>query len=148
MPLGRLSPSPSLTMPSPTLNCVPKHHIYTSFKYLQGCWLNHFLGQPIPILDNPLGEQIFPKFQSKSWYNLRPLPLVPSLVTWEKRPTVDFRIFLDPYLNINLLPHFYPHLRKIRNTGLCMNTLFKATEHASQPILYKSLPLPKTSFPL
>ncbi|KAK4824196.1 hypothetical protein QYF61_012012 [Mycteria americana] len=31
------SPTVNLTLPSPSLNQVPKHHIYTSFKYLQGC---------------------------------------------------------------------------------------------------------------
>ena len=36
-----------------------------SFKYLQGRWLNHFPGQPVPMLDNPFGEEIFPNIQSK-----------------------------------------------------------------------------------
>ncbi|KAK4823617.1 hypothetical protein QYF61_004220 [Mycteria americana] len=42
-----------------------KHLIQTSFKYLQGWRLNHFPGQPVPMLDNPLGEEKFPNIQSK-----------------------------------------------------------------------------------
>ncbi|KAK4809530.1 hypothetical protein QYF61_015366 [Mycteria americana] len=45
-----------LALPSPPLNHVPKHHIYTPFKYLQGWRLNHFPGQPVRMLDNPFGE--------------------------------------------------------------------------------------------
>ncbi|KAK4829729.1 hypothetical protein QYF61_006190 [Mycteria americana] len=41
------------------------HLIQTSFKYLQGWRLNHFPGQPVPVLDNPLGEEKFPNIQSK-----------------------------------------------------------------------------------
>ncbi|KAK4833095.1 hypothetical protein QYF61_027761 [Mycteria americana] len=41
------------------------HLIQTSFKYLQGWRLNHFPGQSVPMLDNPLGEEKFPNIQSK-----------------------------------------------------------------------------------
>ncbi|KAK4832683.1 hypothetical protein QYF61_025144 [Mycteria americana] len=41
------------------------HLIQTSFKYLQGWRLHHFPGQPVPMLDNPLSEEIFPNIQSK-----------------------------------------------------------------------------------
>ncbi|KAK4812905.1 LOW QUALITY PROTEIN: hypothetical protein QYF61_027299 [Mycteria americana] len=54
-----------VALPSPPLHHVPEHHIYTSFKYLQGWGLNHFPGQPGPMLDNPFGEEIFPNIQSK-----------------------------------------------------------------------------------
>jgi len=52
-------------MPSPPLNHVPKCHIYTSFKYLQGWRLNQFPGQPVPTFDKPFSEEIFPNIQSK-----------------------------------------------------------------------------------
>ncbi|KAK4830578.1 hypothetical protein QYF61_011756 [Mycteria americana] len=39
--------------------------MYTSFKYLQGWRLNHFPGQPVPMLDNPFSEEKFPNIQSK-----------------------------------------------------------------------------------
>ncbi|KAK4816046.1 hypothetical protein QYF61_011054 [Mycteria americana] len=52
-------------LPSPPLTHVPKQHIYTSFKYFQGWQLNHFPGQPGPVLENPFSEDIFPNTQSK-----------------------------------------------------------------------------------
>ncbi|KAK4810927.1 hypothetical protein QYF61_013335 [Mycteria americana] len=64
-PLRSLSPTVNLTLPRPPLYHVPKHLIQTSFKYLQGWRLNHFPGQPVPMLDNPLSEVKFPNVQSK-----------------------------------------------------------------------------------
>ncbi|KAK4831485.1 hypothetical protein QYF61_017986 [Mycteria americana] len=64
-PLRSSSPTINLTLPSPPLHHVPKHLIQTSFKYLQGWRLHHFPGQPVPMLDNPLGEEKFPNIQSK-----------------------------------------------------------------------------------
>ncbi|KAK4809188.1 hypothetical protein QYF61_009385 [Mycteria americana] len=37
----------------------------TAFKYLQGWGLNHFPGQPVPMLDNPFSEVKLPNIQSK-----------------------------------------------------------------------------------
>ncbi|KAK4818698.1 hypothetical protein QYF61_017919 [Mycteria americana] len=64
-PLRPSSPTVNLTLPRPPLHHVPKHLIQTSFKYLQGWRLNHCPGQPVPMLDNPSGEEIFPNIQSK-----------------------------------------------------------------------------------
>ncbi|KAK4821623.1 hypothetical protein QYF61_026057 [Mycteria americana] len=64
-PLRSSSPTINLTLPRPPLHHVSKYLIQTSFKYLQGWRLNHFPGQPVPMLDNPLGEEIFPNIQSK-----------------------------------------------------------------------------------
>ena len=87
-PLTSSSPTINLTLPSPSPNHVPKHHIYTSFKYLQGWWLNHFPGQPVPMLDKPFSEEVFPNIQSKPpRHNLRPFSLVLLLATWEKTDT-------------------------------------------------------------
>ncbi|KAK4825857.1 hypothetical protein QYF61_003131 [Mycteria americana] len=61
----RSSPTVNLTLPRPPLDHVPKHLIQTSFKYLQGWRLNHFPGQPVPMLDNPFSEEKFPNIQSK-----------------------------------------------------------------------------------
>ncbi|KAK4814679.1 hypothetical protein QYF61_025505 [Mycteria americana] len=55
----------NLALPSPPLNHVPKHLSQTAFKYLQGWGLNHFPGQPVPVLDNPFSEVKFPDTQSK-----------------------------------------------------------------------------------
>ncbi|KAK4810025.1 LOW QUALITY PROTEIN: hypothetical protein QYF61_005088 [Mycteria americana] len=66
---GRMSPGLCWRSPlqaqNPPLNHVPKHHIYTSFKYFQGWRLNHFPGKPAPMLDNPFSEVKFPNIQSK-----------------------------------------------------------------------------------
>ncbi|KAK4813151.1 LOW QUALITY PROTEIN: hypothetical protein QYF61_013116 [Mycteria americana] len=64
-PLRSSSPTINLTLPSPPLYHVPKHLIQTAFKYLQGWRLNHFPGQPVPVLDNPFSEVKFPNIQSK-----------------------------------------------------------------------------------
>ncbi|KAK4814017.1 hypothetical protein QYF61_004647 [Mycteria americana] len=64
-PLRSSSPTINLTLPKPPLHHVHKHLMQTSFKYLQGWGLNHFPGQPVPMLDNPLGEVKFPHIQSK-----------------------------------------------------------------------------------
>ncbi|KAK4830766.1 hypothetical protein QYF61_013255 [Mycteria americana] len=64
-PLRSLSPTVNLTLPRPPLHHVPKHLIQTSFKYFQGWRLNHFPGQPLPMLDNPFSEVRFPNIQSK-----------------------------------------------------------------------------------
>ncbi|KAK4829773.1 hypothetical protein QYF61_006572 [Mycteria americana] len=64
-PLRSSSPTVNLTLPRPPLHHVPKHLIQTSFKYLQGWRLNHFPGQPVPMLDNPFSEEKFPNIQSK-----------------------------------------------------------------------------------
>ncbi|KAK4810530.1 LOW QUALITY PROTEIN: hypothetical protein QYF61_004493 [Mycteria americana] len=64
-PLRSSSPTVNLTLPRPPLHHVPKHLIQTSFKYLQGWRLNHFPGQPVPMLDNPFSEEKFPNIQFK-----------------------------------------------------------------------------------
>ncbi|KAK4831969.1 hypothetical protein QYF61_020352 [Mycteria americana] len=64
-PLRSSSPTVNLTLPRPPLHHVPKHLIQTSFKYLQGWRLNHFPGQPVPMLDHPFSEVKFPNIQSK-----------------------------------------------------------------------------------
>ena len=63
-PWRSLSPTINLTLSIPPLNHVPKHHIYTAFKNLQGWWLHHFPGQPVPVLYNPFREDIFPNIKS------------------------------------------------------------------------------------
>ncbi|KAK4814695.1 LOW QUALITY PROTEIN: hypothetical protein QYF61_025521 [Mycteria americana] len=64
-PLRSSSPTVNLTLPSPPLHHVPKHLIQISFKCFQGWRLNHFPGQPVPMLDNPFSNEIFPNIQSK-----------------------------------------------------------------------------------
>ena len=70
-PLRSLSPTinPYLT----TLDHVPQCHIYPFHVPLQGWWLHHFPGQPVPILHHSFWEEIFPDIQLESpWCNLKP----------------------------------------------------------------------------
>ncbi|KAK4827707.1 LOW QUALITY PROTEIN: hypothetical protein QYF61_020985 [Mycteria americana] len=91
-PLRSSSPTINLTLPKPPLHHVSKHLIQTSFKYLQGWRLNHFPGQPVPMLDNPLGEEKFPNIQSK-----------PPLAQLEAISSCPITCYLgeetDPYLS-------------------------------------------------
>ena len=64
-PLTVASPTVKQTVPSPPLKHVPERHIYTSLRYLPGWGLNHFPGQPGPVLDNTSHETIVPNTQSK-----------------------------------------------------------------------------------
>ena len=64
-PLRSSSPTVNLTLPSPPLNHVPKCHVYTSFKCLQGWCLSHFPGQPVLVLDHSFSEESFPNIQFK-----------------------------------------------------------------------------------
>ena len=63
-PLRSLSPTIHPTPPF-LLQSIPKCHIYTFLKHLQGWWLSHFLGQPIPMPDHSFSKEIFPDIQSK-----------------------------------------------------------------------------------
>lgn len=60
---SRTTTSPAL--PSPPINPVPRCHIHRSLKHLQGWWLHHHPGHPIPKPDNPSHEEISPNIQSK-----------------------------------------------------------------------------------
>ncbi|KAK4820326.1 hypothetical protein QYF61_023559 [Mycteria americana] len=63
--LVEIDPNSKKHIRGPPLHHVPKHLIQTAFKYLQGWRLNHFPGQPVPVLDNPFSEVKFPNVQSK-----------------------------------------------------------------------------------
>ncbi|KAK4809817.1 LOW QUALITY PROTEIN: hypothetical protein QYF61_014285 [Mycteria americana] len=88
----------SLGVRGPTLNTAFEYLIQTSFKYLQGWRLNHFPGQSVPMLDNPLGEEKFPNIQSK--------PPLAQLEAISSRPiTCDLGEETDP---TSLQPPFRP----------------------------------------
>ncbi|KAK4829714.1 hypothetical protein QYF61_006089 [Mycteria americana] len=95
-PLRSFSPTVNLMLPRPPLYHVHKHLIQTSFKYLQGWRLNHFPGQPVPMLDNPFSEEKFPNIQSK-----------PPLAQLEAISSCPITCYLgeetDPHLSNNLL---------------------------------------------
>jgi len=72
----------------PPLNHVPEHHIQMVFKHIQGWWLNHLPGEPIPVFNNIflIGPKVFPDIQPKltlvQFEAISPCP-----ITSEKRPT-------------------------------------------------------------
>lgn len=55
-------------LPSHPSNHVPQCNIHKSFKYLQGCLLNHLPGQPVPMLYKPFSEQTVTNMQLKEWF--------------------------------------------------------------------------------
>lgn len=67
-----ISPAVNPELPSPPLKHVLKHHIFTSFKYLQGCWLNHT--QPVSMLENPLKIFFLISNLTLPWHSSGPLP--------------------------------------------------------------------------
>ncbi|KAK4822228.1 hypothetical protein QYF61_011869, partial [Mycteria americana] len=73
-PFGQLG-SAVLAVSSPNFFCTPSllagQEVFRDLlpqptpRAAQGWRLNHFLGQPVPILDNPFSEEKFPNIQSK-----------------------------------------------------------------------------------
>ena len=58
------------------LKHVPQHNIQTLFEHLQGRWLHHFSGQPIPVPDHSFREVVFPNVQPET--SLAQLEAIPS----------------------------------------------------------------------
>lgn len=48
------------------LNHIPQYNIYMVLQYLQGQWFHHLSGQPVPLPDHTLWEELFPKTQPES----------------------------------------------------------------------------------
>ena len=66
------------------LDHVLKCLVYALFEYLQGWWLNHFPGQPVPMPGNPFSKEIFPNIQSK--------PPLPPLEAISSHPVTSYLI--------------------------------------------------------
>lgn len=76
---------PITTVPT---NRVPWCCISTFLEHLQGRWLNHLTGKPIPMYHHPFREEIFPNIQSElPLLQLKATTSHPIAVTWEKRQT-------------------------------------------------------------
>jgi len=75
---------PNTTMPAKPCPKVQYLHIILT---PPGMGLNHFPRQPIPMLDHSFSKFFLISNLNLPWCSLRPLPLVLSLVTCEKRPT-------------------------------------------------------------
>ena len=69
-----LRSSSATTNPTPTClpNHIPKCRIYTFFEPLQGWWLHHCRGQPVPMLDHSFSKEIFPNIQGPGCIFSRP----------------------------------------------------------------------------
>ncbi|KAK4819531.1 LOW QUALITY PROTEIN: hypothetical protein QYF61_006024 [Mycteria americana] len=79
--------SPSLEILKSHLDMVLGHWLLVALLE-QGWRLNHFPGQPVPMLGNPFSEVKFPNIQSKPpLAQFEAISSRLSLVTWEKRPT-------------------------------------------------------------
>ncbi|KAK4814248.1 hypothetical protein QYF61_012744, partial [Mycteria americana] len=124
-PLRSLSPTVNLTLPRPPLCHVPKHLIQKSFKYLQGWRLNHFPGQPVPMLDNPFSEVKFPNIQSK--------PPLAQLEAISSRP-------ITCYLGRRDRPPPLYNLLSVR--GPKLNTVFEVRPHQCQVQGHDHFPSP------
>lgn len=77
------------------MNHVPKCHIYTSSKYFQEWRCNHSLRSLLQCFTTLLVKNSFLKSNLNwPWHNSKTFPLVPSLVTLEKRPT-SFQVVVE-----------------------------------------------------
>ncbi|KAK4826742.1 hypothetical protein QYF61_010995 [Mycteria americana] len=101
----------SLVVGGPKLNTV--FEIYTSFKYLQGWRLNHFPGQPLPMLDNPFSEKKFPNIQSKP-------------------PLVQLEAVSSYHLLLEKRDQHPPRYNLLSVRGPKLNTVFEVQPHYCQ----------------
>ncbi|KAK4818965.1 hypothetical protein QYF61_022632 [Mycteria americana] len=105
-----------------TTKPCPKHLIQTSFKYLQGWRLNHFPGQPVPMLDNPFSEVKFPNVQSK-----------PPLAQLEAISSCPITSYLgeetDPHLSTTSFQAKQPQFPQLLLIRLLLQTLLLQTLH-------------------
>ena len=109
------------------------------FKDIQGWWLNHLPGEPIPVLNNPFCKEVFPDIQTK--LTLMQLEAVsPHPVTchqWEEtNPALSVSIFqiLEESNKVSSSPFpftlslsstqpqgaWVTPLSKVRNVPICM----------------------------
>lgn len=120
------------------------------FEHSQGGWLDHFPGQPVPILDTTSCEEISLNIQSKPlWCNLRPFVVVLSPTSRGYSfpflsPKPPFLQTEHPHLSQPLLIHHVPQtLPQLQNLfskakGPKFNTEFEV----SKPINTTEIPQP------
>ena len=87
------------------------------FEHLQGQWLHHLPGQPVPMHYLSFWEEIFPNTQPEPpWCNLRPFPLIQLLLPGRRgqpqtsplspfskvspEPTSDWTILELPFVSV------------------------------------------------
>ena len=80
-------------IPTMPLSHFPQCHIHTVLEHLQGWWLYHLSGQPVPMYYQSFGEEIFPNIQPEPpLVQLKAITSYCITVTWKKRPTSPFHI--------------------------------------------------------
>lgn len=82
-----------LEKPIPTrpTNHIPQCRISMFLEHLQGQWLCHLSGQPVPIHYCSFLEEIFSISDlNLPWCQINPLPLILSPVPWEKGLTTTY----------------------------------------------------------
>ena len=65
-----------------------RSHIHMTLEHIQGRWLHHLPGQPVPLPHRSYWEEILPNIQPEPHLmQLNTITSCPITVTWEKRPT-------------------------------------------------------------
>ncbi|KAK4824162.1 hypothetical protein QYF61_011289 [Mycteria americana] len=116
---------------SPDVQCVDEE---IRIMKTQGWRLNHFPGQPIPMLDNPLGEVIFPNIQSK-----------PPLVQLEAISSRPITCYLgeetDPHLSTTSFQAKQSQLPQPLLIRLLLQTLHQLRCHSLHMLQHLNVPL-------
>ncbi|KAK4817142.1 hypothetical protein QYF61_002876 [Mycteria americana] len=101
---------------------------------IQGWRLNHFPGQPLPMLDNPLGEEKFPNIQSK-----------PPLAQLEAISSCPITCYLgeetDPHLSTTSFQAKQPQLPQPLLISLLLQTLHQLRCPSLDPLQHLNIPL-------
>ncbi|KAK4824384.1 hypothetical protein QYF61_014044 [Mycteria americana] len=99
-----------------------------------GWRLNHFPGQPVPMLDNPLGEEIFPNIQSK-----------PPLAQLEAISSCPITCYLgeetDPHLSTTSFQAKQSQLPQLLRIRLLLQTLHQLRCPSLDTLQHLNVPL-------
>ncbi|KAK4826170.1 hypothetical protein QYF61_006032 [Mycteria americana] len=102
--------------------------------FIVGWRLNHFPGQPVPMLDNPLGEEKFPHIQSK-----------PPLAQLEAISSCPITCYLgeetDPHLSTTSFQAKQSQLPQPLLIRLLLQTLHQLRCPSLHPLQYLNIPL-------
>ncbi|KAK4826396.1 hypothetical protein QYF61_008067 [Mycteria americana] len=100
----------------------------------QGWRLNHFPGQPLPMLDNPFGEELFPNIQSK--------PPLAQLEAISSRPiTCYLGEETDPHLSTTSFQAKQPQLPQPLLIRLVLQTLHQLRCPSLDTLQHLNVPL-------
>jgi len=84
--MSKITKSNCQSIPPMPTNSVPQCHIHMVLEHLQGRWIHHLPGQPVPVPHHSFKEVVFLISNLNiSWHNLKPLPLILKNNVWGKR---------------------------------------------------------------